>query len=162
MSKDVIPLTNEIRFVRLPSASTHSTPKTLFNNRFDLWLMRGVSSWQKRVLAKFCRVLSTHVLRFDMKGSSTELGRGRHRRRNQMLPAMMFGVTALGMVIIPLGFQFLAVLSGKALVLSKLALILASINGLKRIATSGLNFGLYQVPADQYHYYDRDDVNRLH
>lgn len=50
-----------------------------------------------------------------------------------MLPAMMFGVTALGMVIIPLGFQFLAVLSGKALVLSKLALILASINGLKRV-----------------------------
>lgn len=60
------------------------------------------------------------------------LGRARHRR-NQMLPIMVFGMTALGMVLVPIGFQLLAVLGGKALLLSKMALILASINGLRRV-----------------------------
>lgn len=55
------------------------------------------------------------------------------RRHHQMLPMMIFGVTALGMIMVPLGFQFLAVLGGKALLLSKMALLLASINGLKRV-----------------------------
>lgn len=35
--------------------------------------------------------------------------------------------------MVPIGFQLLAVLGGKALLLSKMALLLASINGLKRV-----------------------------
>lgn len=50
-----------------------------------------------------------------------------------MLPMMIFGVTALGMILVPMGFQFLTVLGGKALLLAKMALLLASINGLKRV-----------------------------
>lgn len=50
-----------------------------------------------------------------------------------MLPMMIFGVTALGVVTIPMGFQFLAVLGGKALLLAKMALMLAMMNGLKRV-----------------------------
>lgn len=57
----------------------------------------------------------------------------RHRNRNQMLPMMAFGMTAVGLVMVPMGFQFLAVLAGKALLLSKMALLLASINGLKKV-----------------------------
>lgn len=63
---------------------------------------------------------------------SAIVGRARHRR-NQMLPMMAFGITALGMVLVPMGFQFLAVLGGKALLLAKMALLLASINGIKRV-----------------------------
>lgn len=59
--------------------------------------------------------------------------RARHRHRNNMLPMMAFGMTALGMVVVPIGFQFLAVLGGKALLLAKMALLLASINGIKRV-----------------------------
>lgn len=40
--------------------------------------------------------------------------------------------------MVPIGFQLLAVLGGKALLLSKMALMLASINGLKRV--SGIKF----------------------
>lgn len=58
---------------------------------------------------------------------------GRHRHRNQMLPMMIFGVTALGVVTIPMGFQFLSVISGKALLLAKMALMMAMINGFKRV-----------------------------
>lgn len=50
-----------------------------------------------------------------------------------MLPMMAFGMTAVGLIMVPIGFQFLAVLAGKALLLSKMALLLASINGLKRV-----------------------------
>lgn len=60
--------------------------------------------------------------------------RARHRHRNQMLPMMSFGMTALGMILMPIGFQFLAVLAGKALLLAKMALLLASINGIKRVS----------------------------
>lgn len=50
-----------------------------------------------------------------------------------MLPMMAFGMTAAGLVMGPLGFQFLAVLAGKALLLSKMALLLATVNGLKKV-----------------------------
>lgn len=62
------------------------------------------------------------------------------------MPLIMFATVALGMVLIPMGFQFLAVLGGKALLLAKMALILSSIQGLKKIASSNVNYGLYQNP----------------
>lgn len=64
-----------------------------------------------------------------------------------MYPLVFFGTLAIIMITIPMGFQFLAVLGGKALLLAKLALILTSIQGLKRIATSNLNYGLYHAPS---------------
>uniref|UniRef100_A0A1B0CTP3 Uncharacterized protein n=1 Tax=Lutzomyia longipalpis TaxID=7200 RepID=A0A1B0CTP3_LUTLO len=83
------------------------------------------------------------------------------RRRHHMLPMIAIGFTALGMILMPMGFQFLAVLGGKALLLAKMALILASINGLKRLAASGLSYGLYQnIPQQQGPtglYFDRND-----
>lgn len=68
-----------------------------------------------------------------------------------MMPMMMMGLMLLGSVFIPLGFQFLAVLGGKALILAKMALILSSIQGLKKIATSGVNYGLYHSPIEAWH-----------
>lgn len=55
-----------------------------------------------------------------------------------MLPMMIFGVTALGVITIPMGFQFLAVLGGKALLLAKMALMLAMMNGVKRVLFSNI------------------------
>lgn len=48
---------------------------------------------------------------------------------------MLMGITIFLMVFVPMGFQFLAVLGGKAFLMSKLALLLASVNGLKRVST---------------------------
>lgn len=56
---------------------------------------------------------------------------------------MMFGLIAASFIVIPMGFQFLAILGGKALLLAKMALLLSSIQGLKKIATSNYNYGLY-------------------
>lgn len=56
------------------------------------------------------------------------------RHRYNMIITMMFGVTALGAILVPMGFQMLSIVSGKALLLAKMALLLASINGLKRVS----------------------------
>lgn len=73
----------------------------------------------------------------------------RRRHNHGMMPLMMFGTLALGLILVPMGFQFLAVLGGKALLLAKMALILTSIQGLKKIATSNVNYGLYHTPPNQ-------------
>ncbi|XP_015119200.1 uncharacterized protein LOC107042607 [Diachasma alloeum] len=90
----------------------------------------------------------------ENSGDGLVEGRRRHhRRRNQhLMPMMMMGLLIMGSVLIPMGFQFLAVLGGKALILAKLALMLSSIQGLKKIATNGVNYGLYHTPvADGWH-----------
>lgn len=61
------------------------------------------------------------------------IAESRHRRRHHMVQMMMFGIVSMGMILIPMGFQFLAVLGGKALLLAKLALLLSSIQGLKKV-----------------------------
>ncbi|XP_055610905.1 uncharacterized protein LOC129757647 isoform X2 [Uranotaenia lowii] len=66
-------------------------------------------------------------------GKDVVEGRHRHRRHHQVIPMMIFGVTVFGMFAVPIGFQFLAALGGKAFLMAKLALLLASINSLKRV-----------------------------
>lgn len=91
----------------------------------------AAATWSGHVLQRIASVLSTHVLQFDL--DAREMDAPRHRHRNQMLPMMIFGVTALGVFVVPMGFQMLAILSGKALLMAKMALLLASMNGLKRV-----------------------------
>lgn len=55
--------------------------------------------------------------------------------------------------MVPIGFQLLAVLGGKALLLSKMALMLASINGLKRVSAvmyTAHVHGLYAYITNEY------------
>lgn len=62
------------------------------------------------------------------------------------MPILLFGLLGLGMILVPMGFQFLAVLGGKALLLAKMALMLTSIQGLKKVATSNVHYGFYHTP----------------
>ncbi|XP_053699319.1 uncharacterized protein LOC128746296 [Sabethes cyaneus] len=142
-------------------------------------------TWQDHVLKALNRMLQTHVLQVDLLQVASEENRrakkkknlwfwrnheksaveGRHRRhRHQMIPMMILGVTVFGMFVIPIGFQFLAALSGKAFLMAKLALLLASINGLKRVASAGVHYGLYHT-VDPHHlphspavFYDREST----
>jgi len=93
-------------------------------------------------------------LRFDPEIDIPGRRRHRHRHRHHMPHLMMMGLLLMGSILVPMGFQFLAVLGGKALILAKMALILSSIQGLKKVATSGINYGLYH--ADGWH--DRSQV----
>lgn len=108
------------------------------------------------------RLNSRSFYSIDKSETHTDaVGSARLRRhRFNMIITMMFGVTALGAVLVPMGFQMLSIVSGKALLLAKMALLLASINGLKRVANAGLHYGLYHVPGEHLGgYYDRGDLN---
>lgn len=61
---------------------------------------------------------------------------GRRRHRQRMFPVMIFGMAALGVVIIPIGFHIMTVISGTALLFAKMALLVASITGSKRVNSS--------------------------
>uniref|UniRef100_A0A182JF03 Uncharacterized protein n=1 Tax=Anopheles atroparvus TaxID=41427 RepID=A0A182JF03_ANOAO len=142
---------------------------------------RSELAWRRSVLGSLRRLLHSHILEIDLgpecddrrgtpwprqlltvRFGDQELSthaparpEGRHRRRQQMIPMMIFGVTVFGMFIVPIAFQFLTALSGKAFLMAKLALLLASINGLKRVASTGVHYGLYhavdQFPAGPHH-----------
>ncbi|GAB0097656.1 hypothetical protein DMENIID0001_133210 [Sergentomyia squamirostris] len=149
-SSDVIPLTGSVKLVRNTDAARSNADERMLVGK----------SWAEKVLRKIASTLNSHhvEINFASRGNDNE---GR-RRRHHMLPMIAIGFTALGMILMPMGFQFLAVLGGKALLMAKMALLLASINGLKRLASSGLSYGLYQnVPQGPTGagglYFDRND-----
>uniref|UniRef100_A0A034WPV0 Uncharacterized protein n=1 Tax=Bactrocera dorsalis TaxID=27457 RepID=A0A034WPV0_BACDO len=179
LSSNVIALWPGIRLVRAlttPSNITNETePRSIsvYYERKDLQHL----TWFDQLAMRLAQTLSTHFLQVNLreltdaymralekdannkKLLANELGTARHRRqRYNMMITMMFGVTALGAVLVPMGFQMLSIVSGKALLLAKMALLLASINGLKKVANSGIHYGLYHVPGEHYGYYDRGDA----
>lgn len=81
---------------------------------------------------------------------------GSGRRRNQMFQMMVMGFMVMATILIPMGFQFLTVLGGKSLLMAKMALIMSAINGLKKIATSHIDYGLYHSPPVDVHSHPHD------
>ncbi|KAG5672937.1 hypothetical protein PVAND_003024 [Polypedilum vanderplanki] len=104
---------------------------------------------------------NNHVMEFNiarMLNERTDIGTPR-RRRHQFSMVLM-GIVIFLMFFVTLGFQFLATFSGKAFLMAKMALLLASINGLKRVASSGVHYGLYHTPDPNFYHYDRFDRPR--
>lgn len=58
----------------------------------------------------------------------------RRRRHHNAFQMVLMGIVIFLMFFVTLGFQFLATFGGKAFLMAKLALLLASINGLKRVS----------------------------
>ncbi|CAD1469634.1 unnamed protein product [Heterotrigona itama] len=138
------------------------------------------TNWTAVIVKRLLRILRTHVFKVDVDHFTNHIislvnneetdvagykfeGRRRHRRRhNHMVPLMMMGFLLMGSILIPMGFQFLAVLGGKALLLAKMALILSSIQGLKKIATNGVNYGLYHAHPVAEGWHDRSHIEPSH
>ncbi|XP_076683898.1 DUF1676 domain-containing protein Osi23 isoform X2 [Andrena cerasifolii] len=159
---DVIPVFAGLDLVRFQEDGVNSTYNDTDSDPGD------EANWTAIIAKRLLRVLRSHVFKVDVdrltiaspsNNSETEVGNGvfegrrRHRRRhNHMMPLLMMGFVLMGTILIPMGFQFLAVLGGKALLLAKMALILSSIQGLKKIASNGVNYGLYHTPvAEGWH-----------
>ncbi|KAH8332336.1 hypothetical protein KR074_001317 [Drosophila pseudoananassae] len=166
MTSPVIPIYDGVLLVSAPNSTSNSSRSD--DERKDLKHL----TWFDHLAGSLAKGLTTHTLQVNLgkltdrylnsESSSTDpVGSARLRRhRYNMIITMMFGVTALGAILVPMGFQMLSIVSGKALLLAKMALLLASINGLKRVANSGLHYGLYHVPGEHLGgYYDRGDVN---
>lgn len=69
--------------------------------------------------------------------NETEEGRS---RRKKIAPLLAIPILIMGMLV-PLAFGALALLAGKALIVSKLALVLAGIIGLKKLLSSNHGSG---------------------
>ncbi|KAM3967189.1 DUF1676 domain-containing protein Osi23 [Aphomia sociella] len=177
LTPDIVPVAEGVNLVRfeLVDRSGNIMP----DNDTSSWSDKELEEeeWRTLALRRMAKVLRTHVIKFDFenekfieKGQTTVEYRG--RRRQHMMTMMMFGIVSIGMVLVPMGFQFLAVLGGKALLLAKMALILASIQGLKKvdnsndgyhergkIASSPVNYGFYHSyhPYDYYEKRSRDN-----
>ncbi|CAL7942263.1 unnamed protein product [Xylocopa violacea] len=165
LAADVIPVFEGLNLVRIEEDRMNSTDNYTESD------LGNDASLHVVIAKRLLRVLRTHMFKVDVDqfannilssannsdtnvDSSTFEGRRRHNRRrnNNMVPLMMLGFVLMGSILIPMGFQFLAVLGGKALLLAKMALILSSIQGLKKIATNGVNYGLYHTHvADGWH-----------
>ncbi|XP_066248797.1 uncharacterized protein Osi23 [Euwallacea similis] len=116
------------------------------------------STWREELITKIVYFLRTRVIQINFRNLNIIPNlreQARHKKNGGLGSMLMFGVVAAGLIVIPLGFQFLAVLGGKALLLAKLALILTSIQGLKKIATSNINYGLYSTDTSSPWLYDR-------
>ncbi|XP_043275088.1 uncharacterized protein [Venturia canescens] len=163
LADDIIPVIEGIDLVRFKKNSNQSIDSQQSEKQDSAGGREGGQSWGSIVLGRLARIFRTHVLKIDVDQLSylafnrtnsvdnadsnvVQGRRRRHRRRHHMMPMLMMGLLIMGSVLIPMGFQFLAVLGGKALILAKLALMLSSIQGLKKIATNGVNYGLYHSP----------------
>ncbi|XP_013165112.1 PREDICTED: uncharacterized protein LOC106115969 [Papilio xuthus] len=160
LSSDIVPIADGVNLVRfeLVDGSGNTMPINSTSPWTDKELEAG--EWRTLALKRIAKILRTHVVKFDFDDSNIfDKVESRGRRRHHLMTMMMFGIVSIGMVLVPMGFQFLAVLGGKALVLAKMALILASIQGLKKIASSPLNYGFYHTYP--YEHYERRSLDNL-
>ncbi|CAG9559938.1 unnamed protein product [Danaus chrysippus] len=151
LNPDIVPIADGINFVRFEIVDPSGNP--LPENNTSFWTEKELEEgeWRYLALQRMAKIFRTHVIKFDLDNNFINKEEFRGRRRHHLMTMMIFGVVSIGMVIIPMGFQFLAVLGGKALLLAKMALILASIQGLKKIAASPLSYGFYHsYPFDHY------------
>lgn len=85
------------------------------------------------------------------ENTSAETPRRRRHQQQQAISMMLMGISLFLMVFVPMGFNFLSALGGKAFLMAKLALLLASVNGLKRVRNSG--FTLNRASLKYCHFF---------
>ncbi|XP_049797483.1 uncharacterized protein LOC126214880 [Schistocerca nitens] len=139
---DVATIWPGVQLVRVEGRSTqrtngkgHSSNSTLDKDEDDRWAAIAVD--------KLAALLRSHAIRLRLSSTADdqrEEGR-RIRYRHQykhMFPLVVMGYMVMSSFLVPLGFQLMAVLSGKALLLSKMALAVAGMAGFKRLFLGGL------------------------
>ncbi|CAH0401544.1 unnamed protein product [Chilo suppressalis] len=90
------------------------------------------SSLDNLILDKIIGFMQTHTVQVKFP-SSTDLQSAEGRSRRKKLAPLLAIPLLIGGMLVPLAFGALALLAGKALIVSKLALVLAGIIGLKKL-----------------------------
>ncbi|GAB0087556.1 osiris 8 [Sergentomyia squamirostris] len=147
---------DDIRLVRPEADSVDETP-VKSNEEIEESLPRSLSDKQttlnKMIFNKIIGFFNTHTLQVkfpeseDVSRSMNE-GRGKEKKNNwMMIPVILAGS------MVPLAYGALALLAGKALIVSKLALVLASIIGIKKLVSSsaGHHEGAHEVVVSGGH-----------
>ncbi|XP_017046590.1 uncharacterized protein LOC108091758 [Drosophila ficusphila] len=141
-SAKTLSLTEGIQFVRSGEESGESKRAPISEQDIEAVLPRSLDAKEQvlnnMILKRVGNFLQDHTLqvKFDSETSSVE-GRKKKEKKNG---AMIMIPLLLGGTLVPLAYGALAMLAGKALIVSKLALVLASIIGIRRLL-SGAHSG---------------------
>ncbi|XP_050504589.1 uncharacterized protein LOC126883286 isoform X2 [Diabrotica virgifera virgifera] len=146
VGEDVIEVVDGVKLVRYREKNSTEERIVAMSRTYN-----PTNSWKFSYIDGVRELLETHILEIKLAAlEEVTPEEGRNRRRQNMFSQLLtFALIAASFIVIPMGFQFLAILGGKALLLAKMALLLTSIQGLKKIATSNLNYGLYSAPFGQ-------------
>lgn len=100
--------------------------------------------------------------RYSLKNISFSARKKKTKHNKYILPVVV-GFLLIKSILLPIALKSLALLSGKAVVLSLMSLILAAIVGLKKVAqgSHGSNYEVVNVPLSKYRrndeFYRRND-----
>ncbi|XP_039492463.1 uncharacterized protein LOC120452355 [Drosophila santomea] len=135
-----LPLMEGIQFVSSGIKSEETNRATVSEKDIEAVLPRSVDAKEQvlnnMILKRVGNFLQDHTLqvKFDNEANSVE---GRKKKEKKGNGAMIMIPLLLGGTIVPLAYGALAMLAGKALIVSKLALVLASIIGIKKLLSGG-------------------------
>ncbi|XP_026675014.1 uncharacterized protein LOC108631868 [Ceratina calcarata] len=92
--------------------------------------------------------------------SSFEARKKKKHKLNRYIIPLIVGFMLIKSILLPIALKTLAILSGKAVVLSLMSLILAAIVGLKKVAQShsGTSYEVVNVPVNKYKRQDYFDA----
>ncbi|KAH8383735.1 hypothetical protein KR009_010239 [Drosophila setifemur] len=138
-----LPLMDGIQFVSSVGGGGSEEPKQrspISEQDIEAVLPRSVDAKEQvlnnMIWKRVGNFLQDHTLqvKFDPESNSVE---GRKKKEKKGNGAMIMIPLLLGGTIVPLAYGALAMLAGKALIVSKLALVLASIIGIKKLLSGG-------------------------
>jgi hypothetical protein len=109
---------------------------------------------------RIARFMSSHTLQIKVPESSIkdiqrsfDEARGKGKKGKKMLLPLLLLFKLKAAALLPLAIGFLALISFKALVIGKIALILSAIIGLKKLFDGGKSTQSYEVVAHPHHSY---------
>ncbi|XP_055383052.1 uncharacterized protein LOC129613127 [Condylostylus longicornis] len=137
---DTINIGDGIKVVRIPNVPTPIS-RALNENEIDSQLPRNIEDRDTQLttmlferIGKFFNghTLQINFPQFDTEEIGRQLSTGRGKMK-KMMGMMMMGMAMKMMGMIPVAMAGLYMLAGKALIVSKIALLLAGIMGLKKL-----------------------------
>ncbi|XP_017103609.2 uncharacterized protein Osi8 [Drosophila bipectinata] len=139
-SAKTLPLMDGIQFVSSGGESEEIKRAPINEQDIEAVLPRSLEAKDQvlnnMILKRVGNFLQDHTLqiKFDSEANTVE---GRKKKEKKGHGAMIMIPLLLGGTIVPLAYGALAMLAGKALIVSKLALVLASIIGIKKLLSGG-------------------------
>jgi len=166
-SKDSIPLADGVTVVKTQAANDGS-PRSLDEEKNE--------DVETMVESRVERFLSSHTLKFDVKGSdimdsissagralsdatdylgitetdAAEESRGKKKKAAKILLPLLLALKLKAAALIPLALGAIALIAGKALVIGKIALVLAAIIGLKKLLSQQKSV-TYEIVSHPHH-----------
>lgn len=164
--KDTFTLAEGVTVVKTPGAEAEGAPRALDTD----------ASVETMAMDRLQRLLETHTLKVDLKGSDivgvvssagraledaarsfvgddalVEESRGKKKKAQKLLGPLMMAVALKAAALVPLMLGGIALIAGKALLIGKIALVISAIIGLKKLLSGGGKHVTYEVVAHPHH-----------